>query len=370
MRLLAFILPLLLLVLAVPGEASEIKIGVAGPITGGLAAFGEQIQHGAQIAIDEINQQGGLLGEKLVLVSEDDQCDPKQAHIAATKLVGEKVAVVFGHWCSASSMAASSVYAEDDIVQIDVGSLLMKFTQQGFQNLFRVSTSSKTFAEVIGHYTTTHNPKANIAIVTDQPAVTQELTEELKSFFAKTDNKIVAVEQIRGGEKDFSAVIDKLKTSKAEVIICSCYTIEAGLLARQMADKNYSTYYYGWDTFNSPDFLAIIAGAKTDKIVSIDYARPSASPMLQHLVAELQKRQWPAETTTFLTYASVQIFANAVKEAHSLETSKVAKALHDSTANTLLGPVGFDAYGERKNPLFATYQWVGGKLQMTGILPN
>ena len=349
--------------------ASDIIIGVAGPMTGGLAAFGEQIQNGTQIAVEQINEQGGLLGQKLSVMTEDDACDPKQAQSVANKMLTQKAAVVFGHWCASASMAASSVYGEEGILQIDVGGLLVKFTKQGFPTLFRVSANSKYFASVIGRYTQEHNPKARVALIKDQPAVTKELAEELKSFFSTTTNPIVAVEDIRGGDKDFSSLIDRLKMQRPEVIICSCFTIEAGLLARQMAEKGLDVYYYGWDTFNSPDFLNILGKANTGKIVSLDYARAPQSADYEKLAAILRKRQMPVETTTILTYAAFQIFADAVKTANSFDADKITKVLHRKTFSTILGDVAFDQNGDRINPAFASYQWVNGVLKMTGSVP-
>jgi len=259
-------------------------------------------------------------------------------------------------------MAASTTYGEANMLQIDVGGLLKKFTQQGFPTLFRVSATSQTFAEAIGRYTLQHNPASKIAIVTDRPAVTQELAHELVAFFASTQNKVVTVEQITGGEKDFSSVVDKLRVLEPDVVICSCYTLEAGLLARQMHDKKMNPYFYGWDTLNSPDFLNIVGAENTSKIISIDYARPDSSPNYNRLLAEIQKRQWPVETTTIMTYAAMQVFAQAVQAAHSLKVSDVVKVLRQQPFDTVLGKVRFDQYGDRIDPEFSAYQWQAGKL--------
>lgn len=346
----------------ISAKADEIKIGVAGPMTGGMAAFGEQIQHGAQLAAEEINQQGGLLGKKLSVFTEDDACDPKQARNIAAKMATEKAVIVFGHWCSGPSMAASGVYGEEGILQIDVGGLLEKLTQQGFPTIFRVSGTSKSFAEAIGVYTVKHNPAAKVAIITDQPAVTKELAQELTSYFATTKNQVVAVEDIQGGDKDFSSVIDKLKELQPQVVICSCYTIEAALLARQLAEKKLDVSFYSWDTLNSPDFLSIIANTDTSKIVSIDYSRAPESGAYKKLAGELRKHQWPVETTTILTYAAFQVFIDAVKTANSFDAAKIAAVLHDKTFMTVLGDMHFTKNGDRLDPAFTAYQWVNGKL--------
>ena len=350
--------------IASPATADNIRIGVAGPMTGGLAAFGEQMQHGAQLALERINQQNGLLGRQLSLSIQDDACDPQQAHIVANKMASEKTTIVFGHWCSLASIAASSVYGEENILQIDVGGLLQKFTQQGFPTLFRTSANSKSFASAVGDYTSAHNRNANVSIVTDQPAITKEFTQELLSYFNAHGNKIVAVENIRGGDKDFSSLIDRLKLSQPQVVICSCYTIEAGLLARQLIDKKLDVFYYGWDTLNSPDFLNIVGSANMGKIVSIDYARAPETKEYKILAAQLRKRHWPVETTTLLTYASVEIFAAAVQSAKSIDSGKIVAALHSQTFTTIIGDVSFDRNGDRITPDFASYKWVNGNLLM------
>src|SRR5271169_2423565 len=105
MRLIVSIFVCLFL-LPVAAHAGEVKIAIAGPMSGGMAAFGEQIRKGAEIAVKELNAEGGLLGQKIVLVKEDDACDPKQAHNVASRLANQRVAVVIGHWCSMASMAA------------------------------------------------------------------------------------------------------------------------------------------------------------------------------------------------------------------------------------------------------------------------
>src|SRR5690606_28150606 len=102
-------------------------------ITGQYAAFGEQMQRGLEMAVKALNANGGVNGEQVVAVTEDDACDPKQAVAAANKLVGEGVAMVAGHFCSGSSIPASSVYYEEDILQISPASTNPSFTDEAFE---------------------------------------------------------------------------------------------------------------------------------------------------------------------------------------------------------------------------------------------
>src|SRR5690348_16914788 len=117
------------------GQKSEtIKIGVAAPMTGGEAAFGEQFRRGAEKAVADINAAGGVNGKKLELVVGDDACDPKQAVSVANDMASKGVVFVAGHYCSGSSIPASDVYSENGIVQISPGSTNPKLTDRGLAN--------------------------------------------------------------------------------------------------------------------------------------------------------------------------------------------------------------------------------------------
>ena len=119
-------------------QAQDIAIAVVGPITGSNAALGEQMTRGAKMAVADINAKGGVLGKKLNLIIADDACDPKQAVSVANDLASKGVVFVAGHYCSSSSIPASDVYAESNIVQISPGSTNVKLTDRGLANVFRV----------------------------------------------------------------------------------------------------------------------------------------------------------------------------------------------------------------------------------------
>src|SRR5690606_39981226 len=130
----------LTLALAAPlaANAQDIKIAVAGPMTGGESAFGMQMKHGAEQAVADINAAGGVLGKKLKLEVGDDACDPKQARSIAEKLSGEGVPFVAGHFCSSSSIPASEAYAEHNVLQITPASTNPLFTERNLKNVLRI----------------------------------------------------------------------------------------------------------------------------------------------------------------------------------------------------------------------------------------
>ena len=127
---------------AMPTVASaDITIAVAGPMTGDLAAFGEQLRRGAEMAVKDINAAGGVNGEQIKLEIGDDQCDPKQAVQVANDLVKKGVAFVAGHFCSGSSIPASEVYMEEGVLQMTPASTNPAFTEgpasKGVKTIFR-----------------------------------------------------------------------------------------------------------------------------------------------------------------------------------------------------------------------------------------
>ncbi|MBV9531245.1 MAG: branched-chain amino acid ABC transporter substrate-binding protein, partial [Bradyrhizobium sp.] len=118
--------------------AADLTIAVAGPMTGDQSAFGRQMQNGAQMAIEQINAAGGVLGKKLALDVEDDACDPKQARSVAEKIAGSKIPFVAGHYCSSSSIPASEAYADGNVLQITPASTNPLFTERKLWNVARV----------------------------------------------------------------------------------------------------------------------------------------------------------------------------------------------------------------------------------------
>src|SRR5690606_20293474 len=143
-----------------------VKIGVAGPMTGQYAVFGAQLQAGAKMAVEEINAAGGLLGEKIELFVGDDACDPKQAVAVANQAAGEGVVFVAGHWCSGSSIPASAVYADEQIVQISPGSTSPTFTdERPGPGVFRVCGRDDQQGEVAGKFLLDHFKDKKIAFV-------------------------------------------------------------------------------------------------------------------------------------------------------------------------------------------------------------
>ena len=165
---------------AVATAQAQIKIGIAGPLTGSSQDIGQQQMIGAQRAVTDINANGGLLGQTVEAISVDDACEPKQAEAVARQLVSQGVVFVDGHLCSAASIAASPIYEAAGVVIISPASTNPKFTEQGRSNVFRLIGRDDQQGVVAGDYLADHYANKKIAIVNDGQVYGLGLAEQTK----------------------------------------------------------------------------------------------------------------------------------------------------------------------------------------------
>ena len=248
------------LLLALPAHA-DTPIGLAGPFTGADASFGAQFRRGADMAVADINAAGGVLGQKLAIVEGDDQCDPKQAVQVANELAGKGVKVVIGHFCSGSSIPASDVYADENIPMITPASTNPSLTEAGKKNVFRLCGRDDQQGHIAGAFVASHFKGKKIAIVDDKQAYSQGLADEMRKALNAAGVKETLDDKINPGEKDYSALVTKLKQAGIDLLYYAGYQNEAGLLVRQMRAQGMSTILMGGDGLVTRDFWSITGAA-------------------------------------------------------------------------------------------------------------
>ncbi|HZV93878.1 MAG TPA: branched-chain amino acid ABC transporter substrate-binding protein, partial [Caldimonas sp.] len=183
-------------------ESNTTPIAIVGPVTGQYASFGQQMKNGAELAVEDINAAGGVLGKKLDLDIGDDACDPKQAVAVANQMTAKGVALVAGHYCSGSSIPASKVYAESDMVQISPASTNPAFTdERAGPNIYRVCGRDDQQGGVAGKYLASHFSDRNIAIVHDKTAYGKGIADEVKKAINAAGKQETMYEAITAGEK-------------------------------------------------------------------------------------------------------------------------------------------------------------------------
>src|SRR5579859_3674788 len=228
---------------AAPPASADILIGLAGPMTGDNATIGNQMRVGVESAIEDVNSHGGVLGEKLTLVVEDDACNAKLAVPVATKLIGEKVDFLVGHFCSAVTVPASSIYADNGTVEITLSSN-PRITEQGFDGLFRIAGRDDRQGKVLADFIAKHHAGTRVALVADRSAYAIGLAAQLRNFLKEQGKVTVALDQsIDAGTKDFSALVSGFKSSGAEVVVYVGYPTEAGLIMQQAGEAGVHAKY-------------------------------------------------------------------------------------------------------------------------------
>jgi len=338
---------------------ADMMVGIAGPMTGPDAALGEQVRRGGLKAVDDLNAKGGVLGQKLVAAVGDDVCDPKQAVSVANDMVAKKVVVVIGHVCSSSSIPASSVYADANIVQISPASTNPKFTDRGLTNVFRVCGRDDSQGPTAADYVLANLKGKNIAVIDDKQTYGQGLALAFKAAIEAKGAKPVMYEEINAGEKDYSALVTKLKQAKAEVIYYGGYYAEAGLIARQAKDQDLKATIVGGDGLNDPQYWAI-AGAAGEGTLMTFGPDPKLDPANAGLVAYFKSQNYAPEAYTLYAYAAFQAWADAATKAGTTDADKVEVALRSNKFQTALGTLGFNSKGDLTNPGFVMYIWKNG----------
>jgi len=347
--------------LAFSGSAwAQLKIGVAGPITGPNAAFGAQLQKGAEAAVEAINAAGGINGEKIELLIGDDVSDPKQGISVANKFVADGVKFVVGHFNSGVSIPASEVYAENNIVEITPAATNPQFTERGLWNVFRTCGRDDQQGSVAGAYLVEKFKDAKIAVVHDKTPYGQGLADETKKAMNAGGLTEVMYEGVNIGDKDFSALIGKMKEAGVTIVYWGGLHTEAGLLIRQLSDQGLKATLVSGDGIVSNE-LASIAGDAVAGTLNTFGPDPTLNPDNKELVEKFKAAGFNPEAYTLYSYAATQVIAAAAAAAGSNDPQAVAKAMHEKGPfKTVLGDMAYDEKGDPKLPGYIMYEWVKG----------
>ena len=348
--------------MALSGMArADITIGVAGPFTGDLASFGDQLKAGAVQAAADINAAGGVNGQKLVLEFGDDQCDPKQAVSVAELMASKKVPFVMGHFCSGSSIPASAVYSDAGIVQISAASTNPKFTdERPGPGTFRVCGRDDQQGKIAGAFLAKNFKGKKIAIVDDKSAYGKGLADETRKYFNEAGGKEVLNESYNAGEKDYTALVSKLKAANVDVLYVGGYHPEAGLLARQMHDQAMKTILVSGDALVTAEYWQITGDAGEGTLMTFS-PDPRKDPANDALVKTFRANKVEPEGYVLYAYAALQVWAAAANQAGSTDFDPVVAIMNKGTFKTVLGPLSFDGKGDVTLPGYVFYEWKAGK---------
>jgi len=345
--------------------AQDIRIAIAGAMTGPLAEAGDEVKRGAELAARDINAAGGVDGRKIVLTIEDDACDPKQAVSVANHIVGEQIALVDGHSCSNASIPASPVYAENGVLMMTPSSVNSKLTDnafaKGWPTIMRLYARDDAQGKMLGAWMADRYRDKKIAFLHDKSPYGKSLADQVKANLNAAGVKEILYEGINPGEKDYTAVVGKLKAAGAEVLYYGGYPTEGGLILRQAADQGAKFQMVTTSSFVTPEFWSI-AGSAGEGTLFPSPRNPIGLETAKHVVDEFRETGYEPAGFTLFSYATVQALAEGVRRAGKVDGGAVAHALRaGGPVSTVFGPVSFDAKGDADGMIYEMNVWRAGR---------
>ncbi|MGY3234369.1 branched-chain amino acid transport system substrate-binding protein [Bradyrhizobium sp. USDA 4472] len=347
--------------------AQDVTIAVAGPMTGTESAFGRQMKNGADMAVADINAAGGVNGKKLALDVEDDACDPKQARSVAEKIASAKIPFVAGHYCSSSSIPASEAYADGNVLEITPASTNPLFTERKLWNVARVCGRDDQQGLIAAQYIAKNFKGKNIAILNDKTTYGKGLADETKKALNKAGITEKMYESYNKGDKDFNAIVSRLKKDNIDLVYVGGYHQESGLILRQMRDQGLKTILMAGDALADKEYASITGPAGEGTLFTFG-PDPREKPTAKKIVDAFKAKNIDPEGYTLYTYAAMQVWSQAAKKAGTTDPKKVMETMKAGKWDTVIGPIEYDAKGDIKQLDYVVYKWdaKGGYAQIKG----
>jgi branched-chain amino acid transport system substrate-binding protein len=309
----------------------DIPVGEFASLTGATASFGQSSHKGTQMAIDEVNAAGGVLGKKLRLITEDDQSRPGEAATVVRKMISrDHIIALLGEVASSRSLEAAPICQQAGIPMISPASTNPKVTEVGDQ-IFRVCFIDPFQGTVLSKFALSKGWK-RVAILTD---VKQDYSVGLSQFFKNhitaNGGEVVSEQSYSSGDKDFKAQLTAVKGSQPDAILASGYYTEAGLIALQARELQIAAPLLGGDGWDSPSLVEVGGKAIEGSFFSNHFSVEDPSPMIQEFLKKYRaKYNSEPDAMAALGYDSAMILVDAIKRAGVTEGPKLKAAIADT----------------------------------------
>lgn len=342
--------------LATYALADTYKVGVVGAYSGDLASYGLPIRHATTLAAEKINAAGGVNGQQIELVFEDDVCEPNVATSVATKLVGDNVDAVIGHLCSGATEAALPIYREAGVVVISGSATNPPLTLNGDNpHFFRTISHDAAQANLQVEYAISKMKIKSAAVLHDKGAYGQGLASLADKALKERGIDVAVFEGVTPGQVDYSAVLRKIKRANVDVVIYGGYHPEASKLITQARQKRIMAPFISGDGVKDPVFLKI-AGRYAEGYYVTAPLDVSQVNMADE-VTKVYKERFKQDIGTFSLqgYAALQALANAFGKAESTSVQDMKAVLTSEEVQTPLGRISFDQSGDVVGAGFTMY---------------
>ena len=338
-----------------------IKVGLAAVQSGSDAQIGATMLYGSQIAIDEWNAKGGVLGKQIETISLDDEGNAQKANTVAHNLVDDGVVAVLGHLNSNCTIPASIVYNEGKVLQITPGSTNPKYTEQGFPYAFRICGRDDQQGPVAGKYMHDVLKLNKIAILHNKTAYGEGLATEVKKTFESLGGQVTMFQGIGTDENDFSANISVIQGSGAEGFFWGGMYGQGGPLCVKMRQAGVNIPFVSGDGCFDKSFINTIGGTAPNVYLSFGkpyHDLPAAQPFLKSYNDKYHQTEG---AYSVYGYDAANVLLTAIQQAGTTDAAKVSAVMKGRSFDTILGKIEFDAKGDVKGSGFVMWTIKDGK---------
>ena len=348
-------------------DVQTVKIGHAGPISGGIAHIGKDTENGVRMAVDDLNTQNLVIGGKkikFVIAAEDDAGDPRQATAVAQKLCDQKVAGVVGHLQSGTSIPASKVYNDCGIPHVTGAATNPNLTKPGYNTTFRIIANDNALGAGLAFYAADALKLKKVAIIDDRTAYGQGVADVFKKTAAAKGMQIVDEQFTTDKATDFMAILTAIKSKKPDAIFYGGLDAQAGPMLRQMEQLGMGDVkLFGGDALCT-EKLAELSG-KAGSLAHATCATGGASVQKMQGGADWKKRydaRFPGQFQIYSPYAydATYVLVDAMKRANSVDPKVFTPFLAKTEYKGVTANIAFTAKGELTTPAVTLYTFKDG----------
>lgn len=345
--------------LSAPALAADtIKIAFGGPVTGPITQYGDMVKEGIYTAVDVYNAAGGVNGKQIEVVEVDDACEPKQAPVAANRVVKDKIGFVIGHVCTGATVAAAPIYNNEGVVMVTPSATGPVLTDgKNYEFIFRTIGRDDQQGPAAVKFITEKAKPAKVAVLHDKQSYGQGIAESVRDGLKKAGVEVALFEGINAGESDYSAVITKLKAAGVDFVYFGGYHPELGLLLRQGAEQGLKARFMSDEGAGNPDINAIAGDAVEGMLLTLpaDFiANPANAKIVEAFKA---KKRNAGGAFQMSAYTAASVIFEAMKATSSEDPDKVAQYLHANSFDTPIGKVSWNKQGDLHSFDFVVYTW-------------
>lgn len=368
---LAFGLVVLAVLVAIPDASQagtkQFKIGVMGPMTGDQARWGLDLLHSVEVAAEEVNAKGGILGAKVLVTGDDDQHNPKLGEAVAQKFSDDKeVMGVVGPYNSAVVLAITPIFEKASLVHMGASFSNPKITEQGFKTVFRVNSRDDRQGPAGAEYIVKTLKAKKVTVLDDQTTFGKGVADEfVKKAEADGVKPMRAV--IKAGDKDFRAVLGTIPKD-TQAIYFGGYAPEGALLVRQLKELGHKAAFVGPDgLFEPEDYIKAAGGAAEGSVVTALAAPPESVPAAKDFIKKYEAKYGTIGPYSLNAYDGVNIIFAAIKRAGKFDRAAIAADVAKTKNYKGISsgrPITFNEKGDNVNAAIYVYKVQGGKFSL------